>query len=95
MWWRVNASGFAVTQSLGEYKTLLTVFEPAAILLPWPLKSPQTWQYGPPAKSVKSSYQMWGPLPVTGPKGAAPGCSVGLGSGAPRAGPSENAVYVA
>ena len=72
VWWRVNESGFAVTQSLGEYKEL-TVFEPPAVLLPWPLKAPQTWSYGPPEKRLKSTYRMWGPVPVTGPKGEAPG----------------------
>ncbi|MGH8059760.1 MAG: hypothetical protein ACREOH_21400, partial [Candidatus Entotheonellia bacterium] len=70
-WWRLGAGGLTVTQRRVEGKSI--ALDPPQILLPWPLKPPQTWVYEARDKSLKQTYDVWGPVPVKGPKGEAPG----------------------
>lgn len=70
-WWQLDNKGLAATQRKTEEE--LVVLTPPQILWHWPLKTPKKWDYKPKDKSYKQTYHMWGPVPVKGPSGEAPG----------------------
>jgi hypothetical protein len=69
-WWKLTDAGLAVTKlkSGGEEQT----FDPPGAIWPWPLATPRRWEYALDA-SLKQTFRMWGPVPVKGPDGVAPG----------------------
>jgi hypothetical protein len=69
-WWKLTDAGLVVTKlkSDGEEQT----FDPPGSIWPWPLTTPRRWQYEVD-KSLKQTFRMWGPVPLKGPVGAAPG----------------------
>jgi hypothetical protein len=68
-WCKLDHAGFADTRRKSGGDAPLAI-EPPQVMWPWPLK-PKTWQYKPKDKSYSQKYQMWGPLPVETPDGAA------------------------
>jgi hypothetical protein len=70
-WWQANEKGVSITQRKIEGNIIAKT--PPQPLLPWPLKSPQTWEYEVEERSVKQVSHLWGPVPVKGPKGEEPG----------------------
>jgi hypothetical protein len=70
-WWKLTDDGLVVTKlkSGGQEST----FDPPGRLWPWPLKMPQRWTYKPPGMPFTQTFRMWGPVPVKGPGGEAPG----------------------
>ena len=70
-WWRLTDKGLVVTQVKNGDE--VEKFDPPSPIWPWPLKTPQEWSYEPPDKSFKQRWRMWGPLPIKGPAGEAPG----------------------
>jgi hypothetical protein len=70
-WWQLTDAGLVVTKlkSGGQEST----FDPPGRLWPWPLKMPQRWTYKPPGMPFTQTFRMWGPVPVKGPAGEAPG----------------------
>jgi hypothetical protein len=70
-WWKLTDAGLVVTKlkSGGEEST----FDPPGRLWPWPLKMPQRWTFRPPGMPFTQTFRMWGPVPVKGPGGEAPG----------------------
>lgn len=82
-WWRVDGSGLRLTgiQVVGEE---LAPVDPPEVLWPFPLRTPQTWRWesnteavlkelGAKDSRLRRVFHMWGPLPVNGPRGEAPG----------------------
>jgi hypothetical protein len=69
-WWKLTESGLVVTKlKSGEEEQ---TFDPPGAIWPWPLKTPRRWQYEIDP-SLKQTFRMWGPVPLNGPFGAAPG----------------------
>lgn len=70
-WWQLTEAGLVVTKlkTGGQEST----FDPPGRLWPWPLKMPQRWTYKPPGAPFTHTFRMWGPVPVKGPGGEAPG----------------------
>ena len=48
-------------------------------------KTPQEWTYEATNKSFRQTYRMWGPVPVRGPQGEAPGYVVLVEQSSPSA----------
>jgi hypothetical protein len=69
-WWKLTDAGLVVTKlrSDGEEQT----FDPPSPIWPWPLKTPRRWHFDIDT-SVKQTFRMWGPVPLGGPAGGAPG----------------------
>jgi hypothetical protein len=69
-WWKLTDAGLVVTKlkSDGEEQT----FDPPGAIWPWPLKTPRRWAHEIDA-SLRQTFRMWGPVPVKGPAGIAPG----------------------
>jgi hypothetical protein len=70
-WWRLDKTGLALTRQRAgkdEFEA-----DPPLPTIRLPLKAPSSWEYKPKDKSFQRKYRMWGPLPVTGPEGRAPG----------------------
>lgn len=70
-WWQANEKGLSITQRKIGGKIITKT--PPQMLLPWPLKSPQTWEYEVEERSVKQVSHLWGPVPIKGPKREEPG----------------------
>lgn len=70
-WWRADERGISSTRSreAGE----LTILDPPRPVFPLPSDLPREWEYAMRDGSFKLQYRMWGPLPVRGPSGEAPG----------------------
>lgn len=66
-WWRVDERGWAVTQRRGPLG--IAKVDPPQVLLPMPLTGPREWTYD----ALRQKFRMWGPVPVRGPRGDAPG----------------------
>jgi len=71
-WWQFSEKGLVATKRKQEDKEVFTL-DPPQVLLPWPLEPPRTWDYEAKDKSFKQTYQIWGPVPIKGPNGVAPG----------------------
>lgn len=69
-WWKLTDAGLVVTKlkSGDEEQT----FDPPGQIWPWPLKAPRRWHYQID-KSLRQTFRMWGPVPLKGPAGEAPG----------------------
>lgn len=70
-WLRVGDTGLVITKirsGADEEK-----FNPPHSLWPWPLATPKEWFYEPADKSYRQRFRMWGPMPIKGPAGEAPG----------------------
>lgn len=70
-WWRADETGIVSTQSREEGQ--ITVLDPPRPLFPMPAELPREWDYAMRDGSFKLHYRVWGPLPVRGPSGEAPG----------------------
>jgi outer membrane protein OmpA-like peptidoglycan-associated protein len=72
-WWRVGQMGLVVTQR--KIRGEMFVVDPPQLVLPWPPKTPQSWEWRAkdPTIEIHQTYHMWGPVPVLGPNGPAPG----------------------
>jgi len=88
-WWRLDSSGLASTQrkpvnpqAKAPLEDLtqnpVVRLDPPQVLWRWPLSPPQTWTYTPQDRSYSQTVHLWGPLPVKGPAGEAPGYVVFL-----------------
>ncbi|HVR44641.1 MAG TPA: hypothetical protein VMS56_14490 [Thermoanaerobaculia bacterium] len=70
-WWRADKTGIVSTQSREDGQ--LTILDPPRPVFPVPANLPREWQYAARDGSFKLQYRMWGPMPVRGPSGDAPG----------------------
>ncbi|HUP46925.1 MAG TPA: hypothetical protein VM779_15570, partial [Thermoanaerobaculia bacterium] len=75
-WWRAGETGIAATRSREDGQ--LTILDPPRPVFPAPVELPREWEYEAGDGSFKLEYRMWGPLPVEGPSGQAPGYIVFL-----------------
>jgi hypothetical protein len=70
-WWRLTRGGLAaVKRTIGGESLVL---EPPQIFFPWPAKMGRSWNYTSRDKTLRQRYRIWGPLPLKGPNGEAPG----------------------
>jgi hypothetical protein len=70
-WLQLTKAGLVVAQVRRGDE--ISTMDPPSVIWPWPLKTPQEWFYEAPDKSFKQRYRMWGPVPIKGPVGEAPG----------------------
>lgn len=70
-WLRAGESGVVSTQAREE--GVLTTLDPPRPLFPMPSDLPREWKYAMADGSFTLTYRMWGPIPVRGPAGEAPG----------------------
>ena len=70
-WWRLSPSGLVATRRKPGDEII--DLDPPQLLLPFPLAAPQSWTYEAADGSSAQSNQVWGPVPVAGPDGNAPG----------------------
>ena len=81
-WWRLDASGLGITRERAGGSE--ASYDPPVPILRLPLASPLSFTYKPTDASFERAYQMWGPLPVVGPKGSTPGWVVLYTQATPR-----------
>ena len=53
--------------------SLRLIFDPPQVFFPWPVVMASHWEYVSRDESLRQTYRIWGPVPVKGPKGEAPG----------------------
>jgi hypothetical protein len=70
-WLRLDTEGLVRTQRLQEGKPV--VLTPPELLLPHPDRHPPKGAWDAPAYAYQLRYRVWGPLPLRGPDGIAPG----------------------
>ena len=72
-WWLVGHGGFAAVKRSAEDESL--VLDPPQVFFPWPVPVVMgaEWIYVSRDETVRQSYRIWGPLPIKGPDGDAPG----------------------
>ena len=70
-WLRLDAEGLVRTQRIQEGKPV--VLTPPELLLPHPNRHPPKGAWEAPAYAYQLRYRVWGPLPLRGPDGIAPG----------------------
>ncbi|HUP00611.1 MAG TPA: hypothetical protein VM737_03700 [Gemmatimonadota bacterium] len=70
-WLRAGEAGVVSTQARED--GVLTTLDPPRPLFPMPSGLPREWQYAMADGSFTLTYRMWGPIPVRGPAGEAPG----------------------
>ncbi len=70
-WWQLGNKGLVATQRKTDEE--FVVLTPLQIFWQWPLTTPTIWEYYPQDKSYQQTYRMWGPVPIKGPTGEAPG----------------------
>lgn len=70
-WLRANEGGI-VSTGVREDGTLVTL-DPPRPFFPMPSDLPREWRYAAGDGSFTLEYRMWGPVPVEGPAGQAPG----------------------
>jgi hypothetical protein len=70
-WWRPTQRGLAAVRRTvnGESITL----DPPQLFFPWPAGMGRRWSYTSRDKTIRQSSRVWGPVPVKGPTGEAPG----------------------
>jgi len=81
-WWRLTDNGLVIAKvrSGGDEE----IYNPPHPIWPWPLKTPQEWSFEPQDKSYKQRWRLWGPVPVKGPGGQAPGYVVLMDQSVPQ-----------
>ena len=91
-WWRLTEAGLVIVKmkSGGDE----SVFAPPHPIWPWPLKTPREWSFEPADKSYTQRWRMWGPVPVNGPGGEAPGYVVLMEQPSPQLNVSAERDYV-
>ena len=70
-WWRLDATAASVTQR--AFNGALATLNPPQHILQWPIDHAIEWDYASADGTVRQHYRAWGPVPVTGPTGTAPG----------------------
>ena len=70
-WWRLDATGLAVTKE--RQGTEEAEYDPPVYTIRLPLEAPSSWEHKSKDGSFQRSCRMWGPLPVAGPAGDVPG----------------------
>ncbi len=70
-WWRLTDGGLAALKRKVGGET--TSFDPPQIFFPWPVDKASSWEYASRDGSLRQNYRIWGPVPVKGPNGEAPG----------------------
>jgi hypothetical protein len=70
-WLRLDAEGLVRTQRVQEGNPV--VLTPPELLLPHPDRHPPKGEWDAPAYAYQLRYRVWGPLPLRGPGGIAPG----------------------
>jgi hypothetical protein len=72
-WWLVGHGGFAAVKRSAEDESL--VLDPPQVFFPWPVPVVMgaQWTYVSKDETVRQRYRIWGPVPVKGPNGEAPG----------------------
>ena len=72
-WWQIDRKGFVITQR--KIQGEMFVVDPPQLFLPWPPKTPQSWDWRAKDRTigVHQTSHMWGPVPVAGPNGPTPG----------------------
>lgn len=70
-WLRATEAGIVSAQAKEE--GTLTTLEPPRPFFPMPSDLPREWEYAMADGSFQLTYRMWGPIPVEGPAGEAPG----------------------
>jgi len=72
-WWQIGPKGVVLAQR--NIQGQMFVMDPPQLILPWPPKPPQSWDWRAKDRTIKvhQTYRMWGPVPVEGPKGPAQG----------------------
>jgi hypothetical protein len=72
-WWLVGHGGFAAVKRSAEDESL--VLDPPQVFFPWPVPVMMgaQWNYVSRDETVRQSYRIWGPVPIKGPTGEAPG----------------------
>jgi hypothetical protein len=70
-WLRLDPEGLVRTQRLQEGTPV--VLTPPELLLPQPDRHPPKGEWDAPAYDYQLRYRVWGPLPLRGPGGIAPG----------------------
>jgi hypothetical protein len=70
-WWRPTRRGLAAVKRTvnGESITL----DPPQVFFPWPAGMGRRWSYTSRDKAIRQTSRVWGPVPVKGPTGEAPG----------------------
>ena len=70
-WWRLTDRGLAaVKRTIGGESLAL---DPPQVFFPWPVEMGRQWTYVSRDQTLQQSYRIWGPVPVKGPAGEAPG----------------------
>ncbi|MEO7137025.1 MAG: hypothetical protein ABI037_04880 [Gemmatimonadales bacterium] len=70
-WLRLDAAGLVRTRRVQEGTAI--VLTPPELLLPHPDRHPPKGEWVAPAYDYQLRYRVWGPLPLRGPDGIAPG----------------------
>ena len=70
-WWRLDQKGLSSTKKKAGDE--VSVLDPPQVLLPWPLKVPNTWSYSQRNGPLRQTYTLWGPVPVKASGGDKPG----------------------
>ncbi len=72
-WLQIGSKGLVITQR--KIQGEMFVFDPPQLILPWPPRTPQSWdwRHKDRAVGIHQTSHMWGPVSVIGPKGPTPG----------------------
>jgi len=70
-WWQLTDRGLAASQRKVEGATV--ALDPPQTVFPWPVEMGRHWDYVSRDHTLRQNYRIWGPVPVKGPKGEAPG----------------------
>ena len=70
-WWEFGQTGIAAVKRTARDESL--TFDPPQIFFPWPVVMGSQWEYVSRDQSLRQNYRIWGPVPVKGPNGEAPG----------------------
>src|SRR5438132_1512806 len=70
-WWQLTDRGLAASQRRMDGE--MVALDPPQIVLAWPVAMGRRWDYVSRDHALRQSYRIWGPVPVKGPQGEAPG----------------------
>lgn len=70
-WFLWGPKGLVETKEASFGKT--TLMNPPQVRIPMPLRAPTTWSYHSQDGAIRKTFRLWGPLPLRGLKGEAPG----------------------
>ena len=91
-WWRLTDAGLVITKIRSGGNE--SVFSPPHPIWPWPFKTPREWSFEPADKSYTQRWRMWGPVPIKGPGGEAPGYVVLMEQPSPQIDVSAERDYI-